>query len=529
MDIVGSRTLYSIFRAHADKQPDRLWLTYDSSDDKLSQWTFLEFLDTVHQAVNLLQNLGIGAGDVVNLHLANHPTFPQVILATSYLGAIVLPTSPSCSAEELRYFLEHSEAKLVITQKKHLDCVEAVAKETHTILLVRDGYVRDRRYRCYETELERQSSRVSDGKGSTEKVVQLLYTSGTTSRPKGVLLTNANFVYGSEVFRAATGLRHDDRHLISLPLYHSAAQCHALWPSVIAGCSVSLLSRFSASRFFEQAATHDATMAALFGAPLRMLLDQPGRPTDRAHRLRNVTYAQNLTPAQYEDWDRRFGAPLQQLWGMTEICALPIMSPLSGDRRLTAMGRPVLGYESKIVDESGQALPSRAAGQLIVKGIPGHSLMQGYLKDDAATNQTLRQMEGSTWLFSGDTAMYDEDAFFHFLDRSSDLIKRSGVNISTSEVESVIAELAGVADVCVCGLPDLTRDELVAAVIVRKSLAELTADQVRSHCAANLAAYKVPERIEFCEMLPRTSVGKVRKNVVREQLLHSKSDRSAHN
>ena len=468
VDIVGNRTLYSIFRSHAGEQPDRVWLTYESSDEKLSQWTFSVFLATVHQAVYLLQDLGIGAGDVINLHLTNHPAIPQVILAASYIGAIALPTSPSCSTEELRYFLEHSEAKLVITQTKYLGSVEAAAKETCSILLLQDGYVPDSKYRCYETELERQNSTVSNGKGSTDKVVQLLYTSGTTSRPKAVMLTNANFIYGSEVFRAATGLRDEDRHLIALPLYHSAAQCHALWPSVIAGCGVSILSRFSASRFFEQAMTHGGTMAALFGAPLRMLLNQPERTTDRTHRLRNVTYAQNLTPAQYEDWRRRFGAPLQQLWGMTEICALPIMSPLSGERHLMAMGRPVLGYEVKIVDESGQELPPHVPGQLIVRGTPGHSLMKGYLKDSAATDKALRQMQSATWLFSGDTATYDEDGFFYFLDRNSDMIKRSGLNISTSEVESVIAALDGVADVCVCGLPDPTRDESVAAVIVRK-------------------------------------------------------------
>jgi len=524
VDIVGNRTLYSIFCSHAGEQPDRLWLTYDSADEQLSQWTFSEFLDTVHQTVNLLLDLGIGDGDVVNLHLTNHPAFPQVILAASYIGAIALPTSPSCSTEELRYFLEHSEAKLVITQQQYLASVEAVTNKTCSILLLQDGYVPGSKYRCYQTELERHRGTVSDGNGITDKVVQLLYTSGTTSRPKAVMLTNANFIFGSEVFRAATGLRKDDRHLISLPLYHSAAQCHALWPSLIAGCGVSILSRFSASRFFEQATLRDATMAALFGAPVRMLLNQPERATDRTHRLRNVTYAQNLTPAQYEDWHRRFGAPLQQLWGMTELAALPIMSPLSGERRLMAMGRPVLGYESKIVDEWGQELPPHVPGQLIVRAVPGHSVMKGYLKDETATNKALRQLQDATWLFSGDTAMYDGDGFFYFVDRSSDMIKRSGINISTSEVESVIAGLAGVADVCVCGLPDPTRDELVVAMIVKKPQAEITPDEVRSYCATHLAAHKVPERVEFCEMLPRTSVGKVRKNVVRQQLLDRESD-----
>ena len=264
-------------------------------------------------------------------------------------------------------------------------------------------------------------------------------------------------------------------------------------------------------------------MAALFAAPLRMLLNQPVRATDRAHRLRNVTYAQNLTPSQYEEWHRRFNAPLQQLWGMTETCGLPLMSPLTGTRHLAAMGRPVLGYDIKIVDESGQEVPPQQAGELIVRGIPGHSLMKGYLKNAATTTKALREMPDGTWLFTGDTAMCDQNGFIYFLDRSNDLIKRGGENISTIEVESVIAGLAGVADICIVGLPNSIRDELVAAVVVSKPNATLTPDQIRSHCAAHLAAYKIPERVEFVETLPRTSLGKIRKDVVRENLLGFKT------
>jgi carnitine-CoA ligase len=531
VDIAGNRTLYSIFRSYAQIQPDRPWLTYESPAEQVLEWTYGRFLEEIHRAANFLRVFGARTGDVINIHLANHPAYPQLILAASYLGAIVLPTSPSCTAEELHYFLEHSETKLVLTHESHLPIVQpATQKLSCAIALVRDGYS-SREYPCLEKEVERQSTTVSGGEGSSDQVVQLLYTSGTTSRPKGVLLTNANFVYGSEVFRAATGLRSDDRHLIALPLYHAAAQCHALWPSLIAGASVAILSRFSASRFFEQAVKYRGTMAALFGAPLRMLLNQPNRLTDRTHRLRNVTFAQNLTSGQYEHWHRRFGAPLQQLWGMTEMAALPIMSPLTEERRLSAMGRPVLGYESRIVDDAGTEVPPHVPGQLITRGVVGRSLMRGYLRDEAATNETIRSLDGGTWLFSGDTATYDEDGFFYFVDRSRDMIKRSGLNISTSEVESVIAILDGVAEVCVCGVPDPTKDECVAAMIVKKPDSDLSIDRIRSHCQANLAPYKIPECIEFCEVLPRTSVGKIRKNLVRERMLarlRAPGDRSDH-
>jgi crotonobetaine/carnitine-CoA ligase len=282
-----------------------------------------------------------------------------------------------------------------------------------------------------------------------------------------------------------------------------------------------MMSRFSASRFFEQAIEYGGTMAALFGAPLRMLLNQPERLVDRAHNLRNVTFAQSLTEAQYEDWHRRFRVPLQQLWGMTETAGLPLMSPLIGRRNLLAMGRPVVGYEIKVVDENDQQVPPGQPGELIVRGTPGRTVMLGYLTNPEATAQTLRTLDDGTWLFSGDTVHADEDGFIYFVDRGKDLIKRAGENISSTQVEAVIMDCPGVLDVCVVGVPDSVRDEVVVAVVVPKPEAQLKVEMVQAHCAKRLAAFKIPERVVFVDSLPRTSVGKIQKNVVREQLATS--------
>ena len=492
MDVAGDRTLYSVFAAAAARQPGREWLVYERGDGAVLRWSYADFLASVHRATNLLDARGVGPGDAFALRLGNHPAYPQLILAASLLGAIAVPINPASSADEAVYVVDHSGSAVVFDDEA-----------------------------AYEAELERQPTTPPPDAGAAERVVQLLYTSGTTARPKGVMVTNAGFVYAAEVHRAATGLREEDRHLIALPLFHAAAQCHALWPSLIAGGSVALMARFSASRFFEQAARHGGTMAALFGAPLRMLLAQPERPTDRAHALRNVTFAQNLTAAQYEEWHRRFGAPLQQLWGMTETCGLPVMSPLTGERNLLAMGRPVLGYELKVVDADAREVPVGAAGELIVRGTPGRTVMAGYLKNPEATAATLRTLPDGTWLFSGDTVRADADGFLYFVDRGKDLIKRAGENISSVEVEAVILDCPGVLDACVVGVPDPLRDEAVVAAVVRRPDAEVTAEQVRAHCAARLASFKVPERVVFLDALPRTSVGKVQKQLVREQLLGS--------
>jgi crotonobetaine/carnitine-CoA ligase len=455
---------------------------------------------------------------VFNLHLSNHPAYPQLILAASYLGAAAMPTNPASTADELDYLIRHSESKLIVTEAKCLAVAEQVAREAGgiPIVLCKTGDALLDGHRVFENELAQQSAIPPPSSGGSERLVELLYTSGTTARPKGVMLTNANFVYGAEVFRAATGLREDDRHLIALPLFHAGAQCHALWPSLIAGASIAILSRFSAIRYFEQAIEYDATMAAMFGALLRMLVNQPARSTDAAHRLRNMTFAQNLTADQYEAWHARFRAPLQQLWGMTETCALPVMSPITGRRNLQAMGRPVLGYEVKVVGEDGEEVPIGTDGQLIVRGSPGRSLMRGYLKNPEATALTLQNRSDGTWLFSGDTVRADADGYLYFVDRGKDTIKRAGENISSTEVETAILDCPGVLDVCVVGVPDPIRDEAVVAVVVRKPGSAVTAEKIRAFCAGRLAAFKVPERVEFVEALPRTSVGKIQKNLVRD-------------
>jgi crotonobetaine/carnitine-CoA ligase len=269
------------------------------------------------------------------------------------------------------------------------------------------------------------------------------------------------------------------------------------------------MERFSAGRFVDQAIRHEATLAALFAAPIRMLLAQPRRSEDGAMRLRAVSYAQNVTPQQFEEWHQRFRAPLLQIWGMTETMSLPLMQPLDLPPKPLSMGRPVLGYEVRIVDEHGREVPPGTVGELVVQGTPGVSLMKGYFKNPEATAQTLRD----GWLWSGDQAWMDVEGYFFFVDRKKDMIKRAGENVSASEVEETLKQHPGVFDAAVVGVPDPVRDQAIKAYVILTAGAVATAEELIAWCRGRLSAFKIPEVVEFRTAFPRTSVGKIQKHL----------------
>ena len=423
-------------------------------------------------------------------------------LAAAKTGTVMVPTNPVSTPDEIAYVLAHSEARLAVTDPRVGEACRTAGVACPTRLDVVEC-------RPLDALLTGLSDAPPDVAVTSSDEVSMQYTSGTTSKPKGVLLTQANYVYGGEVMAKAMRAAPTDRHLIVLPLFHAGAQLHAFVPMLLVGGSVALMERFGAGRFVDQAIRHQATLAALFAAPIRMLLAQPRRPEDGATRLRAVSYAQNVTPEQFEEWHARFRAPLLQIWGMTETMSLPLMQPLDLPPRPLSMGMPVLGYEVTIVDEAGHGVPPGTVGELIVRGTPGVSLMKGYFKNPEATAQTLRD----GWLWSGDQAWRDADGYFFFVDRTKDMIKRAGENVSASEVEETLRQHPAVFDAAVVGVPDPVRDQAIKAYVLLAEGAAATAGELIAWCRSRLSPFKVPEVVEFRATFPRTSVGKIQKHL----------------
>jgi carnitine-CoA ligase len=513
IDVVGRRTLSGTLADHA-------LLIFEDAAGEARTWSYRAFDRLVTRTANALVGLGIAPGAAFNLHLPNCPEFLALWFAAARLGAIMTPTNVALTADELAYIVDHSESRLIVTDAERLPVALAAAARcprVARVLTIAPGGAGGAPADAVPLWplVEAAPATPPAATPSADDVLALLYTSGTTARPKGCLVTQAAYLYAGECMAKGTRAGPEDRHLVVLPLFHAGAQTHSLMPALVSGGSVALMHRFSASRFFEQASRHRCTLSDLFAAPIRMILARAASPGDRETPLRLLTFAQNVTPAELAAWEARCGVPLMQLWGMTETVGLPVMNPLDAPRDNMTIGLPVLGYGVKVVDEAGAAVAPGEAGQLLVAGVPGRTLMLGYYKDEAATRATLRD----GWLHSGDVVRVEPNGRLAFVDRAKDLIKRSGVNISAGEIEAVLRQHPAVADAAVVGVPDPIRDEAIVAFVIPRPAADASPAALDAWCADRLAAYKRPERYLAVAEFPRTPVGKIQKHLLRARAL----------
>ena len=497
-------TLFEVLRRHAELDQDRPWLTFERDDGEARSWTYGDFTCEVALTAGRLAELGIGRGSTFVVSLDNHPELIRLVLAASAMGCIAVPADTRLTERELGDYVDVSGARMLLACGAHEPAVAAAAARGMELVPVGDPL---------DDPAPASVSVPSTPAGNADEVFELLFTSGTTSRPKGVMLTSRAVIHGANAFAAGAGYTSDDVPLVALPLYHAAAQMHQLWPTLVRGGRAVVTERFAPTRFFAQAARHGATTSAQFAATLKLLLHRGSGADARRSRLRHVTFAQSLTPEEFADWDERFGIPMQQLWGMTETVGLPLMSPLAGDRRLASIGQPVEGYEVVVRGDRGEPVVPGEPGEITVRADPGATVALGYYRNQEATAELLR----GDWLHTGDMATIDEEGYVYFLGRRGDIIRRAGTNFSALEVEEVVRQLPGVIDVAVVPMDDALGDQSVAAFVVRDG-ERPSMDEIRSHCRGALAAFKRPQTIEFVPELPRTAVGKVQKHLLAASL-----------
>jgi crotonobetaine/carnitine-CoA ligase len=433
----------------------------------------------------------------------------------------MIPTNVLSGAFELEYFLEFSESVAIITEPNYMEMFNGLLKKCKK---VKNIFLARTSPRYPSQKLYPKAIIIADLLKDTpvdlpkidmhnEDDLMWLFTSGTTSRPKAVQLTHANAVFAGIFGAQAWKTVPEDRHFIVLPLFHVNGQFISVMPTLTAGSTLIMAEQFSASKYMDQARRHRATTTSLVAATLKMIYNQPPTDLDGTNDFRIVMYAIAIPDETWVGFERRFNVKLGDLWGMTETLGATTLNPIDGVLKRNCIGMPRMENAIKIVDENGKDVPAGTVGEIVVKGVPGRTLMKAYYNNPEATAETIKD----GWLYTGDNAYMDEDGYFHFLDRKKDMIKRGGENVAATEVEYVISLHPKVKEVAVIGVPDPIRDEAIMAVIILKPGEKCEEKEIINWCAEKLAKFKVPSFVKFKDDFPRTSIGKVQKNIIKKE------------
>lgn len=504
------RRLVSTLRHWARTAEDHPFLTFRDLEGRAERDTYGSFYDRVRRLAGALLEEGLRPGDRCIVHTGNTPGFMLAFWALQEAAAVPIPTIVHYSEDELRYVARHSGAWGVITTTEHVSTALAAIDGLDCRLIVEGG----------GAELDAPSlveltarGRAPQDRGSADDLSLIMYTSGTTARPKGVMLGQAGSVYTARSYAQHLRLTPADTVLTCMPLFHVNGMFLQMAPAIISGSEFVFTPRFSASQYWEWVADHEATMTHLINGPIRLLLAADRTSAEGCNEVRGMTFGLPLLVDEIERFEQRFGIPLMMAWGSTETSSGATLMPLGPGARQghQHVGPPMLGWEVQAVDPDFRELPAGDVGELVVRS-PG--VMRGYHDDPAATAATLHD----GWVRTGDLGFRDEYGYFHFVDRMKDMLKPSGENVAASEIEGAINEHPGVEECAVIGIPDPIRSELVIALVVRAPGAAVTAEEITAWCKVRLARFKVPSIVEFHNELPKTSIGKIRKGELRKVL-----------
>jgi carnitine-CoA ligase len=511
--MVEGRDVPWLLRQWVERTPDNPFLVWAPFEGEDRTWSYAEFGRDVKAVAAALHKRGVAVGGRVLLHLDNSPEFMISWFACAHIGAVAVSTNTRSVARDMTYFADHAGVVAAITQPGFSEMVQECAPEIRFLVVTDNnaGQAAD----IAETVKHTPFAQLLAEQGecpvrATDPFADLgiQFTSGTTSRPKAVLWTHANTIWGAQMNANHMRLSGDDITLAFLPLFHTNAQSYSMLGSLWVGGTIVVQPRFSASRFWPTARKHKCTWTSLIPFCVKALLSQDP-PPDHSFRFWNPAI-------RMVDVETTYGIPTFGWWGMTETITHGIVGDMDHPGENMSIGRVSPGYEIEVRDPDGNFIKPGERGLLYIRGVRGVSLFKEYFRNPEANDNAF---DDDGWFETGDYIIMGENGDLYFGDREKDMLKVGAENVAASEIELVILETGLVKECAVVGQKHFMLDEVpVVFVIPQANAPDDLADQIIAACRENLADFKVVREVFIVDDMPRSTLEKIAKNELRKTL-----------
>ena len=514
-----SSQFYEIAKANADKT------AYFFRKEKS---TYAELDTAITKFASALVKIGVKQDDHIALLLGNSPQFVISLYGALRAGAVVIPINPIYSADEIAYIVNNGDVKVVVG----LDVMIPFVEKMHSFLPQVEHFVicetaqgssweQNGKNLSVYGKLKSFTQMLAEGERSfqgsdrqDEDVALILYTSGTTGKPKGAMLTHRNLYSNAKDVADYLKMNEDDRVITTLPMFHVFCLTVALNAPLMSGASLIIVPKFSPKEIFALAKTYQATVFSGVPTMYSFLFQYPDADPEDLKSLRLcISGGASLPVALLHQFEKKFNVVISEGYGLSEASPVTCFNPLDRPRKAGSIGTSIVHVENKVVNELGEEVGDGEVGELIVSG---PNVMKGYYKMPEETAATIRD----GWLYTGDLARKDDEGYFYIVDRKKDMIIVGGYNVYPREVEEVLYNHPDVVETAVFGVPDPDFGEAIKSVVVSKN-PNLTEADLQAYCKQHLAKYKVPASIEFIDELPKNTTGKILRRTLKEQLLQS--------